>query len=201
MPSGIRVFVEGRADEHIIRHLLAHCEITATPIKATGGKQLLIKDYLPKVTAAAQYHNQAALIVLDLDQEACAVTYLQELLETVPPLLSIRVAVREIEAWLMADREHCAKFFRIPVGKLPEEPETILDPKTHLLNLIQGSSNQKIKRDMLPYKTGGRVGPGYTTRIQEFMTHPQYPWRPDVAAQTADSLARCIRALRELKTR
>ena len=50
---------------------------------------------------------------------------------------------------------------------------------------------------MLPTRNGKlKVGPLYATRISEYT---QFYWRPEVAAQRSDSLARCIRALENLK--
>jgi hypothetical protein len=75
-------------------------------------------------------------IIVDLDTNACA----PSLIETwLPSGLNthciFRVAVREIESWLFADRDGLAKFLAVPITLLPRDSETIEDPKRLLLNI------------------------------------------------------------------
>jgi hypothetical protein len=45
--------------------------------------------------------------------------------------------------------------------------------------------------------SGAKVGPLYVSRLTEFVENM---WRPEVAANEAESLYRCIRALSTLNT-
>jgi hypothetical protein len=66
-----------------------------------------------------------------------------------------------------------------------------------MFDLIRrGKGRTALQRDMLP-GAGASIGAGYTARIREFVTHSTYPWRPDVAAASSESLARCIHALQK----
>lgn len=110
----------------------------------------------------------------------------------------MRIAVRAIESWLLADQERLAEFLGISVQRLPSYPDQLNDPKATLLELVKHSPKKKLREDMLPLtdKLKGKIGPGYTGRILEFVEHSPKPWRPEVAAQHSDSLSRCIRALK-----
>jgi len=43
------------------------------------------------------------------------------------------------------------------------------------------------------------VGPGYSSRILEFVEQSRNQWRPEVAIENSDSLRRCIAALQNWK--
>jgi len=108
--------------------------------------------------------------------------------------------VRAIEAWLLADAEHLAAFLRIPRQRIPVLPEAEVDPKSILVRLARFSRSRAIHEDLVPRAgSGAKVGRGYVGRLIEFVAtdHP-YAWRPAVAAEHADSLRRCLDALRQL---
>lgn len=110
--------------------------------------------------------------------------------------MHLRVAVREIEAWLLADGAALAAFLGVPVSRVPQRPESLLDPKRAITDLAAASRRRSIREEIAPRPGSGRqVGPLYTTRISEFTTTH---WRPEVAEAQSDSLRRCIVALHRL---
>ena len=114
--------------------------------------------------------------------------------------MMLRIPVREIETWLLADPEMMARFLRISVKNFPSNPEALTDPKDFLINLVNRKCPpryRQLRRALLPDPQSGLlVGPYYAYRIASFAeTH----WRPEVAARNSDSLAHCIRALENLK--
>lgn len=137
-------------------------------------------------------------VLRDLDQDAeCAPTLVARLIPVRPVLLSVRIAVRELEAWLLADRERAASWLGVSVGLVPRNPESELDPKSTLMNLARRSKHRRIVEDLIPPAgSTSIVGRGYRGQVQGFAADR---WRPAVAARSSDSLARCLRALAELK--
>lgn len=116
--------------------------------------------------------------------------------------MCFRVAVRETEAWLMADCERLAQFLGVRRSWIPGDPEAVDDPKTTLVDLARRSRRRDIREDMVPRAGSGRsVGPAYNSRLIEFATDRLRGWRPDVAAAGADSLARCRRCIDDLMRR
>jgi hypothetical protein len=102
--------------------------------------------------------------------------------------------VRQIEAWIMADAERFAVFFRVRPAAMPVNPDLLPNAKQALLALIRHSRNATIRLDMLPREgSGAREGPAYSSRLIEFV---KSSWRPKVAAGRSPSLRRCLDALR-----
>lgn len=113
--------------------------------------------------------------------------------------MCFRVAVREIESWLMADSERLARWLNIRASEVPIDPEAIDNPKEKLVELARQSRNRDIRMDMIPRPGSGRsVGPAYSSRMINFVSDGQRGWRPDVASSHCDSLKRCLNRLREL---
>lgn len=193
-PVTLSAAVEGEVDEVVLRQVVAH---TGARLGAVYGKQG--KAHLKK--RLADYNHAARLapwvVLLDLDQDAeCAPPLRARLLPDPAPHLCLRIAVHETEAWLLADREALAEFLAISVKRIDLAPESLPDPKQALVNLAARSRQRAIWEDMAPRPGSGRVvGPAYTSRLIEFATRH---WRPAIAAQHADSLARCVRRIQDL---
>lgn len=149
------------------------------------------------------YNNAARfspwLVVRDLDSDApCASALVQRLLPQPSEFMCLRVAVRSVEGWLLADRERMARFLGIAATKVPTLPDGIADPKRLVVELARGSRRSAIRQDIVPAKgTTATVGPGYSARIIEFATKH---WRPRAAAERSRSLRRCIAALEKWKS-
>lgn len=112
----------------------------------------------------------------------------------------LRIPVRAIEAWLLADRERLAAFLGISVAIVSLNPELEADPKATLINLARRCRQTALREDIVPRPgSGAPVGPVYTGRIQQFVTGSKHRWRPEVAAEHSDSLRRCIDSLRNWK--
>lgn len=193
----ISATVEGPVDEAVVRRLIA---VEGASLARTYGKKG--KSHIRKVL---QGYNQAArfspwVVLVDLDRDAdCAPPLRAEWLPTPSSLMCFRIAVREVEAWLLGDRERIAEFLSVAQSKIPVDPESLDDPKCVVVDLARHSRRSAIRDDLVPRPGSGRlVGPAYTSRIIEF-AHTL--WRPEVAALRTDSLDRCRHRIRELVER
>ena len=65
------------------------------------------------------------LMLTDLDQSLCAPTLISDWLglQQRPPGFLFRVAVREVESWLLADHAAMSDFLGLNMGALPNEPD------------------------------------------------------------------------------
>ena len=109
--------------------------------------------------------------------------------------MRFRIAVREAEAWLLADAVQMGKFLGVRQSLIPAQPDALPDPKQTLVNLARRSRRQAVKLDMVPAEgTNVRVGPAYVPRIIEYASQH---WRPRVAAQRSESLRRTINSLKD----
>ena len=190
----LTIAVEGTSDEAIIRRICASLNIPIGDVYGFRGK-----NYLD--TCLAGYNNAANyapwLILRDLDNDAdCAPDLCRILLPSPAPMMSLRIVVRSIEAWLMADQDHLAQYLGISRQRIPSNPEGIDNPKQFLVNLARRSRKRDIIQDMVPQPgISNSVGPGYNLRLTEFSANY---WDPMLAAKNADSLQRCIDALQRL---
>lgn len=196
-PPQLSVAVEGLVDEAVVGRLAAHTGFELAGVYGRRGR--------PHLLGRLNSYNDAArhfpwLVLADLDADTCAPHALANWLPAPAPLMRFRIAVREVEAWLLGDRENVASFLSVPVTTVPGDPESVLDPKEVMVNLARRSRSASIRRRMVPPAgVRGTTGPAYTATLIEFVTGDASRWRPDVAASRVDSLARAISALENLR--
>jgi len=195
----INVLVEGDPDEAVICRILSCVGLVCGTVYGKRGKNDLLQR-LPNYNQAARFAPW--LVVVDLNQDAeCAPPFVHSVLPNPAGGMRLRVAVRAIEAWLLADAERLAAFLGVPLARIPLDPDAEIDPKSTLVNLARRSRRRAIREDIVPREgSGSKVGPGYTGRLIEFVVAAKYPWRPEVAMRRSDSLRRCVEALQAMKT-
>jgi len=186
--------VEGVIDEAVVRRLWQDLPVEPGPIYGKNGKSQL-RERIQSYNSAAR--RLPWLVLVDLDHDADCAPALKTLwLPNPARYMCFRVAVREIEAWLLADREGIASFLSVPLAGIPRDPDHLPDPKRTMVRLAGRSALREIREDMTPRPRSGRSeGPAYASRLIEFV---QRCWRPRVAARSSDSLSRCRRALQRL---
>ena len=133
------------------------------------------------------------LVLTDLDQAECPPLLAADWFGHLPKQqnLIFQVAVREVEAWLLADSKAFAHFARIRVGLIPQEVESIPEPKAFLIDLIRRSKRRVIREAIVP-PPGRTQGPGYNACLAEYVN--QY-WNPANAKLRSPSLDRLVRLL------
>ena len=190
----ISAAVEGIVDEAVVRKLIAHTGATPGAVYGKQGKASL-RQKIAGYNNAAQRMPWIVLVDLDHDDD-CAPSLRNAWLSRPAPYLCFRVAVCEVEAWLLADAGQLAGFLSVARSRLPPNPERLTDPKTTMVNLARSSRRRAVQEDMVPRKGSGRqVGPAYSSRLIEFVSSS---WQPDVAARRSDSLRRAIKCLKRL---
>lgn len=132
-------------------------------------------------------------VLTDLDTADCAPQLLQNWLH-IPKHhnLIFRVAVKEVEAWLLADIDGFAQYAGISKTNFPGVPEALSDPKTELFRLIERSRKREMKKDILPKDEFAKQGPNYNDRLSKFVI--DY-WSIKRAMQRSDSLKRAMEQL------
>lgn len=186
--------VEGLVDEAVVRRLIAHAGGRPGPVFSKNGKRAL-RDRIGGYNNAARHAPWLVLVDLDSDAE-CAPNLRQAWLPNPAPRLCFRVAVPQVEAWLMADAETLAPYLSVPEYRIPRDPEALTNAKIEMVNLARGSRDRAIREDMVPRPESGRsLGPAYSSRLIEYVTSH---WRPQVAARHAHSLDRAIACLKRL---
>lgn len=187
----IGLVVEGATDRIAAEYLLAARNLEVDPhrVVVTGGKQRF-DARLARYNQAARLAPWLALRDADRDANGCPAALRRSLL-TVPqaPALALRLAVRTLDAWLLADREAFAAHFAVPVARVPRDPETLDRPKDALTRACRSSRRRQVREAMVP--PAGTIGPGpeYTVAIGDYC---RTAWRPATAAASAPSLRRAL---------
>ena len=192
--------VEGHLDEAILKRLIIHAGARPGQVYGKKGKAQLLGK-LGGYNQAAQFAPWAVLV--DLDQDAnCPPPVRGAWLPQPATNMCFRIVVREIEAWLFADRQRLAHFLAVSIRHIPTDPESIPSPKEALAQLAERSRRRDIREDIAPRPGSGRqVGPSYSSRLIQFVEDAQGGWRPEIAEQNSASLTRCLRCLRRLVAR
>lgn len=140
----------------------------------------------------------ATLVLTDLDRGECAPeligswTGLAGNRTTLPPRLWFRVAVRETESWMLADRVALATYFGIATRNFDPNPDQLIDPKEHFLNVVQAKCRNKSLRQILPIGNAN-IGPSYNKVVCAFV---KTKWDPERAAANSPSLKRALVAMK-----
>jgi hypothetical protein len=197
VPVFINAAVEGIVDEAVVKRLIKFVGGTPSGVFGKNGKsQLRMK--INGYNNAAHLTPWVVLVDLDHDTE-CAPLLRNEWLPHPASKMCFRVAVHEVETWLLADRVRIARFLGVSQSVVPRDPETIDDPKKAMVDLAKRSRWRAISEDMVPREGSGRpVGPAYTSRLMEFAGRA---WSPEEAMDVSDSLRRCVECLRKLVKR
>ncbi len=137
-------------------------------------------------------------ILTDLDNGKCAPALIQSWFARLTKHTNciFRVAVREVEAWLLADSEGFSKFLGISSKLIPNFIEDIERPKEFLISLAKKSRYRHIKEDIIPSSDLTKVGPDYNGRLSYFV---QNEWRLSTAQKSSKSLDKAIRALKNFR--
>lgn len=194
--NAVYLAVEGITDvpvaERLIR-LVGHDPITA--VVPDGKSELDKKIAALRVSGA----HQDWLILRDLDRDApCAATLVSRLggSRAFPPCVSVRVPVRAIDSWLLADVAGFSAAFSVGKGRLPASPDALDNPKQRLVQICRKSTDRAIRENVPPRPgSGSKVGPGYASRVSDFASEV---WDPERAALRSPSLERTLVTLRRL---
>jgi hypothetical protein len=191
-PVPINLVVEDSLSEATLRKILDHTKrrfILGTVYGRCGNAY--IRQRLKGFNYAARRSNYVVLV--DLDRGECAPALIENWLPAPKSAnLVLRVAVREVEAWLIAHRQGLAAFLGIAEQLVPVQAETLHDPKETLVGLARRSPRRSLREAIVPSLGRAKVGPDYNGRLISFVTQI---WNIDEARRFSPSLDGTVRAL------
>lgn len=189
----INLVFEDVLSERVLRKLLCCSAVTYLVGDAHhAGGFGWIKKKIEGFNDAAK--GMPYLVLTDLDTSECAPVLIGEWLNAPKhPNLLFRVAVREIEAWLLGCRKSFAAFLGVPDSRIPADVEGISNPKQFVVNLARHSRKRDIRVALVPEDgSTAKVGPDYNGRLMHFV---ETSWDPAVAKAYSPSLRKTIDAL------
>lgn len=194
IPTYINIVYEDTLSSAVIERLITFSKVPIAIQRKLGGKGCgYIRSRIVDFQKAAQY--QPFFILLDSDKDKCALKLLNSL---VPPRRRhrhclFRIAVREVEAWLLADSKGTSNFLGISERLVNKTPESLDDAKGHLIDLARRSRIRKLKEGLIPdLRTTAVVGPEYNQILSSFV---KGNWNVRAAAKRSESLRRALSAI------
>lgn len=198
-PIPLNIAVEDLLTETVCKRLLVHSgrDFHVGTVYIGGGFGYLRKTINGWNNAA---RSVPFLLLTDLDDAECAAALQHDWL-TAPrnPNLLFRVAVREVEAWLLADAENLRNFLKVRRNLIPENPEDLQDPKLELVRIASKSRSKDVRRALVPkMDSTAKQGPEHNEFLGVFVSQT---WDIDTSLRTAPSLARLVQRLQSFTPR
>jgi hypothetical protein len=194
-PVFFNIVFEDSLSEAVIERLLKLSPLNVSIVRRINGHGCgYIRTKIPSFFSAA-VHQQPFLVLMDSDQEDCALRLLDSLVpnDKRNKKCLFRIAIREVESWLLADYHGISRFFGISETRINRSPETLADPKDHLIQLARKSRKKDIANTIAPgIGTSAVIGPEYNQTLLPFVRNI---WNINAAAKRSESLRRAIEAI------
>ncbi len=188
----LRLLVESSLDESVLRRLLTETQRYEIDACAVMGGKANLKKIISKYNAAALRYPYFLLV--DLDNDECPPALIGNWLpHGCSPNLILRIAVHEVEAWLLADRPGLSAFLQVSEAIFPRGiSDQIPDPKQTLIEIARRSRSRQMREAIVPDpKSTSRVGKDYNGTLSQFVF--RY-WNINAAMQNSPSLHRAYEA-------
>jgi hypothetical protein len=198
----MKVYIVGEdlVTRAIIRRILSYCSADfeiIMELPARGGE---IKSRIPEFNNLSKI--RPVILLMDLDNVPCAPQLIDKLIIEKNKDFIFNVAVDEAEAWLMADREGFAKYFKINIKDMPVPHQTKQQGGKALTEmnfayksslfltteLIKKSKKSEYIQQLTPKKDACK-GPEYNSCLLPYICTA---WNIDNARRNTDSLNRMI---------
>lgn len=191
------IAVEDSLSEAVLRTILEQSNRTFTVVNCLGRTG---SGYLKKKLEG--FNNAAKgipfIILTDLDQTECAPLLFTSWFNFQKnDNLLFRIAVREVESWVMAHQAAFSSFFGISGIKIPGNTDAVDDPKRYLINLASKSKKRILRESIVPRPgSTARIGPDYNGVLIEFV---QSRWKVKEALKHSPSLKKAFSAINNFK--
>lgn len=196
----VHLAIEDPLSEAVLRRLLEHSRRNYAVGYAYGRSGYgYLKRTIRNWNRASRW--TPFVVLTDLDNGLCADSLIADWLGADPKHsnLVFRVAVREVESWLLGDRANLARYLGVRPKLIPCDPDTLNDPKLALVDAARSSRSSDIKARVVPNKgSTARQGPDYNACLINFVH--RY-WSIDEASANSPSLKRAIDRIRTFEPR
>jgi hypothetical protein len=186
----IPALVEGQLDGRLLRVLWRQLGLAVDELNVRdsgGGNEFWRRA--AGFNKAGRHQRVVGLV--DLEQAACPLLLLKRMRPRLSEGFQLRIAVRMLESWLLADRQAMAAFLGVAIDRLPREPDLEAHPKRTLVELARRSRKRWIREALVPEGTGAAVGHTFTPVIGGFIDGQ---WHVSRARLNSPSLEKaCVR--------
>lgn len=190
------IVCEDQLSETVMRKMISvyfplyNIDIVAFGKRGRGYIQEKIKDFIKQ-------NSLYFFILVDLNSDECAPVLIKKWMNS--PLqqnILFRIAVREVESWLLADTTGLSQFLNLSYPLVKKEvniPDNISHPKEKLISLADRSKKKDIKIDIVRKENSSyKQGSGYNSRLADYVDNY---WEIKRAIKLSDSLKRAVNSL------
>ena len=189
----INLVVEDALSEAVLKEMLKQSQRPFSVGNCLNrGGYGYIKKIIPGLNHGAK--GMPYLVLTDLDNAECPLSLISSWLsQPKHPNLIFRVAIKEVEAWVLAHREAFAEFLDVSVDLIPGDVDEIADPKQLLINLARKSRKRNLRDAIVPASNStAKIGKDYNGQLIQFV---QQSWQVEPAQASSRSLQRAMNAL------
>jgi hypothetical protein len=187
----VNIVVEDQLSEAVLRRILSESTTRFDVLACYGGcGYQYIRDRVPQFSNASRGTPYVVLVDLESD---CPPKQIMEWLPTSSRNLLLRIAVREVESWLLGDRAGFASFLNVGVSRIPRSVDAIEYPKEYLVALARRTRKRSLREAIVPRPgSTAKVGPDYNGVLSYFVSQI---WNISEAAANSVSLHHAIAAI------
>lgn len=176
----------------LVTELLPHFDVGLRLRKGGNG---YLRSSLGKFRQMSR--REFVLLVTDLDRANCAPTFLASWTSgtALPEKFLLRICVREIESWIMADRLGFGRLVGVSRANIPRNPDELDDPKRSLLQIAR-RGHKSIRQELLASRGAvASQGLGYNRTLCAFA---ETDWSVERARANSASLQRAVQRIAAL---
>jgi len=188
----VNLVVEDLLSEAVLRRLLRDLNVSIATCYGLQGNNY-IRQRLRAFYKASQY--MPYVILTDLDNNPCPPQLISNWGQGLNPsgAFIFRVAVKEVESWLLADRTNFAAYLGISPARIPNDVEGITNTKEFLINLAKGARKKQMREDIAPLAGSfGKRGKDYNGALIRFV---RQHWDYNTALTCSQSLNGTVKAI------
>ena len=189
--NSVILVAEDRLTDAISTKILEHFGIEIVKRVIYEGNSYLQRK-APSYNQAA-YQECGVFMLTDLDSpNICPPTLIRSWVKgRLNRWFFLRIAVLEIESWIMADRQAVSDFLAIPIDRIPQNTDEITDPKEYLVSLARRSRKTRLREALVPSRNdkSAKTGNEYNPRLIQFVREH---WNLERAASVSPSLKRTL---------
>jgi len=192
-PICINIIFEDLLSEAVIKRLIAqsgHPFVIGSCYHGRGNG--FIKRNIRGFNKAAR--GMPFFVLTDCDNYSCVIDLINDYLpDKVHPNMLFRVAINEVESWLLADRDGLAHYLAADVNLIPINVDNIKDPKRCLINLAKKSRKKDLRTGIVPQiGSTATQGPYYNDCLIPFVKNF---WDLNNACHHSESLSRAFNSI------
>lgn len=194
----ISIATEDILTEEILIKIISSLDNISIPHKLGKQGSGFLLNSLQKLNELSRAHHVIAIFDLDLKPDAEEFkSLLENKITNKTQTFNIIISVREIESWILADREGFSEYLSISKEKICRAPDELLDPKEKIISLARLSKISDIKKGIPPKKgAAAKVGLSYNSLLSNFIRDK---WDSERASKYSPSLLKALHHINNIE--